>query len=104
VVSNLLRITSRWKDLDDQLKRKVVLSSKLPETQRESKSLYGSIGVILCTMRMISQREQTDRMVPPEIIIFEDAEHIQFSDCLTVFESFRTTLTRACFIGDFANG
>lgn len=104
MVSNLLRITSRWKDLDDQLKRKVVLSSKLPDSRRETQSLYGSIGVILCTMKMISEREQTDRLVPPEIIIFEDAENYRFSECLTVFESFRTTLTRACFIGDFANG
>lgn len=58
--------------------------------------------VVLCTLSLLSNARLSTfvRLVPPQVIIFDEASQIEIGDYLPPLNRFRPTLRKLVFIGD----
>lgn len=58
--------------------------------------------VVLCTLSMMSHERLTAiaQIVPPELIIFDEASQIEIGDYFPLISRFRNSISKLVFIGD----
>ncbi|KAG6821288.1 hypothetical protein H0H93_000148 [Arthromyces matolae] len=80
----------------------VIRSDSVPEDIVSAEILLGKARVVLCTLSMLSAQAIAVilRIVPPQLIIVDEASQIEVGDYLPPLQRFATTLAKLVFIGD----
>ncbi|KJA19523.1 hypothetical protein HYPSUDRAFT_143668 [Hypholoma sublateritium FD-334 SS-4] len=67
-----------------------------------SKSKLSGVSVILCTLSMLSNKfiYKFTSHIPLRTLVVDEASQIEIGQYISVFSKFKTTLRKACFIGD----